>query len=90
MQDAYVTDQNTKGDWSKIGYTAPASKNLTYNSDATNDWKAAPKNGWSPTCEGGNPNGTTWTVTVNDDHSYTASDNCPNLTPNFKNIGATN
>lgn len=84
MQDAYVTDQNAKGDWSKIGYTAPTSKNLAYTE--TSDWTAEPKDSWSPTCE----KSTTWNVKVNADFSYTASDNCANLTPNFKNIGTAN
>ena len=86
MQDAYITDQNAKGDWSHIGYTAPTSKNLQYNEKG--DWTATPASSWSPTCEGGSNPSTTWNVTVNEDHTYTASDNCPNLTPNFKNIGA--
>ena len=90
MQDAYVTDQGDVGSWSLIGYKEPASKNLSYTE--TNSWTAEPKDSWSPTCEGGTAS-TTWNVKAEKNGTaakYTASNNCPNLTPNFKNIGATN
>ena len=85
MQDAYFVDQQQKGDWKAIGYTAPASSNFTYSE--TGDWKAVAKFSTDGKCKSDD-----WTVTVTVDNtaktiSYQASDNCPALTPNFKNIG---
>ncbi len=84
MQDAYFVDQQAKGSWNNIGYKPPVSKNFTYTEDA--DWKA---HGEFDTSDCTGPDWTV-TVTVNSTDktvSYQASDNCPALTPNFKNIG---
>ncbi|MCR5377393.1 MAG: type II secretion system GspH family protein [Fibrobacter sp.] len=86
MQDAYFVDQQVIGDWAAIGYKEPASKNFTYNE--TNSWSAVAQFDVSDCSDGG-----TWNVKaekVGTNVKYTASDNCPALTPNFKNIGATN
>ncbi len=89
MQDAYFVDQQQVGNWNAIGYTAPSSTNFTYGGkDATSGqtWTAAAKFDTDGKCTNGN----TWSITVNATSKsigYTASDNCPALTPNFKNIG---
>ena len=84
MQDAYFVDQNAKGSWEQIGYKAPASKNFKYEDD---DFNATASFDVSDCSDGG-----VWTVTVTPNSAthtiaYQASDNCPALTPNFKNIG---
>ena len=84
MQDAYFVDQQTMGDWNAIGYTAPASSNFTYSEGSA--WQAEAKFDTDSKCTGGD----TWSITVTATSktiSYQASDNCPALTPNFKNIG---
>ena len=86
MQDAYFVDQQQKGSWTNIGYTAPASSNFTYSE--TGDWQAVAKFDTDGKCTG--TGGSTWSVAVTTTSktiSYQASDNCPALTPNFKNIG---
>lgn len=86
MQDAYFVDQQEIGDWKAIGYKEPASKNFKYSED--NNWSATAQFDASD-CTGG----TVWSVKttkVDTKVKYEASDNCPALTPNFKNIGATN
>ena len=83
MQDAWIVDQATKGSWSDIGYTEPTSKNFTY---SQNDWNATATFSTTSPCDG------SWSITVGDisngKASYTATTACTNLTPNFKNIGA--
>ena len=84
MQDAWVVDQATKGSWTQIGFEAPTSKNFTY-TDNSGDFKAT-GTGFTKCTS----NDWTVTTTVNASTktaSYQASDNCPALTPNFKNIG---
>jgi len=89
MQDAYFVDQQQVGNWNAIGYTAPSSSNFTYGGkDATSGqtWTAEAKFNTDGKCTSD-----TWSITVNPTSksiSYTASDNCPALTPNFKSIGS--
>lgn len=83
MQDAYFVDQNAKGNWTQIGFKAPASKNFTYtdgdfNATASFDVSDCTTDTWTVTVT---PNSANHTI------AYQASDNCPALTPNFKNIG---
>ena len=88
MQDAYFVDQQKKGSWSDIGYTAPASSNFTYGGETAVTGKT-----WTATAkfdDDGKCDNKEWSITVNPTSkkiSYQASDNCPALTPNFKNIG---
>ena len=87
MQDAYFVDQQTPGTWANIGYTSPASSNFTYTEGDADGvaWNAAAKFDTDGKCDDD-----TWTITVSATSksiSYQASNNCPALTPNFKNIG---
>ena len=92
MQDAYFVDQQTVGNWNAIGYTAPTSTNFTYGGkDATSGktWTATAQFDDDGKCTG--DGGKEWSISVSTASkkiSYTASDNCPALTPNFKNIGS--
>lgn len=94
MQDAWVVDQAKMGTWSDIGYTAPTSKNITYDGEDVNTsgsvgWQAGPNTtNWSPsTCEGDDA----WKITVTVDGTtatYKSETDCTSLTPNFTSIGA--
>ena len=89
MQDAYFVDQQKVGSWTDIGYTAPTSTNFKYEAGTagTSDWQATALFDDDGKCA----TGKVWTVAVNAQSKkvkYTASDNCPALTPNFKNIGS--
>ena len=91
MQDAYFVDQSSVGTWALIGYTAPTSTNFKYEQGTagTSDWQATAQFDDDGKCTG--TGGKVWTVAVNAQSKkvkYTASDNCPALTPNFKNIGS--
>ena len=96
MQDAWVVDQNTVGQFEEIAYEKPTSANITY-SDLTTS-KGGTSGGWQGAggsafskCTG--TGGSTWSVTAtsaNNRATYTASDNCPALIPNFKFIGSSN
>ena len=82
LQDAWVVDQQTYGTFTNIGYEAPTSTVFTYSEQ--NGFKAVSTA--LDKCAS-----QTWTVGVtvaNARATYTASDNCPILTPNFKNIGS--
>lgn len=84
LQDAWVVDQQAYGTFTNIGYEAPTSTVFTYSED--NGFKAV-----SNTLD--KCGSQTWTVGVtvaNGKATYTASDNCPTLTPNFKFIGSSN
>lgn len=87
MQDAYFVDQQNIGTWTQIGYKEPASNNFTYTGkDATSGdtWIATAKFS-TDDC-----NSNAWkinTTKVGTNVKYQATDNCPALTPNFKNIG---
>ncbi len=88
MQDAYFVDQQSVGDWTAIGYTAPTSTNFKYEQGTaeTDDWKAT-----AQFDDDGKCTSKVWAVAVKPKSkkvSYTATDNCPALTPNFKNIGS--
>lgn len=95
MQDAYYVDQQTIGNWTQIGYKEPASNNFTYTGkDAVTGktWIATAKFDASD-CTGADKG--VWSITTSEEGTapsksikYQASDNCPALTPNFKNIGA--
>ena len=84
MQDAYVVDQQKYGSFSEIGFEAPTSTVFIYSEET--GFKAVAT--VLDKCSGGQ----TWTVGVSGlpgpRATYTASNNCPELTPNFKNIGA--
>jgi prepilin-type N-terminal cleavage/methylation domain-containing protein len=85
LEEAYVVDQQKYGSFTDLCYEAPTSTGLTY-SEATG-FKADAK-GKLDKCGSGKD---VWTVGVkvtNGKASYTPSDNCPVLTPNFKNIGS--
>ena len=91
MQDAYFVDQQKVGTWTEIGYTAPTSTNFKYEQGTaqTDDWKATAQFDDDGKCTG--TGGKVWTVAVKPQSQkvkYEASDNCPALTPNFKNIGS--
>lgn len=96
MQDAWAVDQGTMGDWSDIGYTAPASKNITYGGEDVKTsgqvgWQAGPSNNWTPSsCEGADAWKITVTVGGPTSVTYTPSTSCTALTPNFTSIGASN
>ena len=86
MQDAWVVDQQKEGSWTEIGYTAPTSKNFSYNS-TTKDWYAEAQFSTDDPCD------KKWSVDVSvatgeSVASYKAETKCTNLTPNFVNIGA--
>ncbi len=87
MQDAWVVDQQKYGSFTEIGYEAPTSTVFTYSEET--GFKAV-----STALDKCGANGQTWTVVVSNASSgratYTASDNCPALTPNFKFIGSSN
>ena len=89
MQDAYVVDQQKAGSFTEIGYEKPTSSVFTYTegTKGTADWTASAGNKLDK-CGGGD----TWTVGVTcascSAATYSASDNCPELTPNFKWIGS--
>ena len=88
MQDAYFVDQNEIGTWKLIGYTAPTSTNFTYTETegSAPQWKAH-----ADFDDDGKCSSKDWTVSVttpSDKIKYVASNNCPALTPNFKNIGS--
>ena len=89
MQDAYFVDQQTIGTWALIGYTAPTSTNFTYDGKDATSGKT-----WTATAifdDDGKCDSKEWSITVSTPSSkikYVASDNCPALTPNFKNIGS--
>ena len=85
LEDAWVVDQQKYGSFTDIGYEAPTSTVFTYSEQ--NGFKAVSTA--LDKCTGAN--GQTWTVGVvvtNGKATYTASDNCPVLTPNFKNSGS--
>ena len=94
MQDAWVVDQSnaTKaGSFTEIGYEAPTSTVFTYTEGAagTADFTATAST--IDKCAG--TGGNVWTIGVTVSAakaSYSASDNCPTLTPNFKFIGSSN
>lgn len=86
MQDAFVVDQQRKGSFTEIGYEIPTSSVFSYTDAADTSFEAS-AGGKLDKCG----NGDTWTigVTVSGAQAeYTPSDNCPELTPNFKNIGS--
>ncbi len=95
MQDAYYVDQQTIGNWASIGYKAPVSKNFEYGGETAvtgQTWTATGKFDVSD-CKGTGAG--VWSITTSEEGTapsksikYAASDNCPALTPNFKNIGA--
>ena len=82
LQDAYVVDQGTKGDFAAIAYEKPTSSVFTYSE--TNDWTAT-GTGFSK-CDG------IWNVKVTgvsgNQASYEATTACTVLTPNFTKIGS--
>ncbi len=83
LEDAWVVDQQKYGSFSEIGYEAPTSTVFTY-SEATGFKAVATVLDKCTTSQ-------TWTVGVvvtSGKAKYTASDNCSNLTPNFKFIGS--
>ncbi len=86
---AYVVDQQAKGSWTQIGYSAPTSNNFNYGTTG-HDWAAEGQFDVSA-CTGTGAG--TWSIdvtvpsTAGASASYTVSDNCPALTPNFHNIG---
>ena len=83
MQDAYIVDQQTPGTFDEIGYDKPTSTVFTYTDD-NKSFKATATVLDKCTTQ-------TWTVGVavsGGKGVYTASDNCPTLTPNFKLIGS--
>ena len=94
MQDAWVVDQASMGNWSDIGYTAPTSKNITYDGSSVKTsgqvgWQAGPNTtNWSPSnCTGEDA----WKITVTVDGNtatYNSQTGCTSLTPNFTSIGA--
>ena len=89
IQDAFVVDQQRAGTFAEIGYEEPVSTVFTY-TDNNKSFKAD-AGGKLDKC--GDAAAQLWTVgvTVNSTTkkaSYTPSDNCPALTPNFKNIGS--
>ena len=92
MQDAYFVDQQTVGNWNAIGYTAPTSTNFEYGGETAvtgKTWTATAQFDDDGKCTG--TGGKEWSISVSvasKKISYTASDNCPALTPNFKNIGS--
>ena len=82
LQDAWVVDQQKYGTFTDIGYEAPTSTVFTYSEQ--NGFKAVSTVLDKCTSQ-------TWTVGVavaNGKATYTPSDNCPVLTPNFKLIGS--
>lgn len=89
MQDAWVVDQTSAtaaGSFEAIGFEPPTSTVFTYTEGAagTADFTASASS--LDKCAG-----TTWTIGVqvaDAKATYTASDNCPTLTPNFKWIGS--
>ena len=86
MEDAWIVDQLKKGSWTEIGYTAPTSKNFNYQEGV--GWEGAATFSTDSPCDGN------WSITTSvtagqAQASYTATTACTNLTPNFKNIGAT-
>lgn len=86
MQDAFVVDQQRKGSFTEIGYEKPTSSVFTY-TDAADTSFSASAGGKLTKCTGGD----TWTVGVSVSNglaSFSPSRNCPELTPNFKNIGS--
>ena len=92
MQDAYFVDQNEIGTWTLIGYKEPVSKNFEYSGSTATSGKTwiAVAQFDTDDCESNE-----WSVETNKDATgktivYQASDNCPALTPNFKNIGTSN
>lgn len=85
MMDAYVVDQQAKGNFAAIGYEKPTSSVFTYG-ETGNDWYADAA-GKLDKCDTGDK----WTIDVDVDGahaSYTTNDDCPALTPNFKYIGS--
>ena len=87
MQDAYFVDQQSIGSWQLIGYTAPTSTNFEYKeANAAPQWTASAIFDDDKKCTSKD-----WTIEVSTKSQkikYVASDNCPALTPNFKNIGS--
>ena len=88
MQDAWVVDQQSEGTMKQIGFEAPTSTVFTYAAETATDFSATATS--LDKCSS-----TTWTVDVTVDGttkkaSYVASNNCPELTPNFKFIGSSN
>ena len=86
MQDAWVVDQQSKGTMKQIGFEHPTSTVFTYADDNATDFSATSTVLDKCTTQ-------TWTVTATVNSTtkkatYSASNNCPELTPNFKNIGS--
>lgn len=83
-QDAYVVDQNEIGDFTAIGYDGPNSNYFKYEFKNKDTWTATSYNK-GPTCANA------WTVKSekngNNKAKHTPSAGCPELTPNFANIG---
>ena len=87
LQDAYAVDQGKTGDFTAIGYEKPTSAYITYSGTAA-QWQA---NGGTTFTKCTGTGGNVWTIGVamaGAIASYTPSDNCPALTPNFKYIGS--
>ena len=87
MQDAYVVDQQDKGTFEQIGYEKPTSTVFTY-TDNNKSFQAVAT--VLDKC-GSAANAQTWTIGVSvsgGKATYTPSDNCSALTPNFKYIGS--
>lgn len=80
-------DQNAIGSFDQIGYDAPNSQYFTYSFESGDTWTAK-KGAKGPDC------GTDWTVKSElngaNKAKHTPTAGCPNLTPNFANIGGTN
>ena len=84
MQDAWVVDQMKAGTFSEIGYESPTSTVFTYTDNSKNFKATASVLDKCTTQE--------WNITVTvksgeGKATYQADDQCPALTPNFKNIG---
>lgn len=85
MQDAYVVDQQNAGTFDQIGFDKPTSTVFVY-TDLEPGFQAVASS--LDKCSD-----KTWKVTVSvtsGKAKYTATDNCPVLTPNFKFIGSSN
>ena len=87
-------DQSSVGTFSEIAYEKPTSANFTYSDEtsasgaATGGWKAAGGSAFSKCTGAGGNNWTVGVTAASNKATYTASDNCPALTPNFKYIGS--
>ena len=85
LQDAYFAEKGDVGTGTQIAYTAPAKNVFEYNTETAGTFSAKSQQPLDVCAQGSEWKivGQKGSKTV----TYTPTDPCPTLTPNFSNIG---